>query len=367
MQFSPSPDGTRFAFACEDGATWSDRVLGNLCIGTGASASVVVRGDALNPRGVFKPASGWGFANAVWSPDGLRLTFTVFPADSIIDGTPPSSTYALDLRTGAVTQLTSYTESTSWITPRWAPDSSSIAMLSGSNVDALTVFDPDTGARTSVGANVSYVVNVGAYAWSPDSGSIAFGATDTADTISASLYIFDIAGRSVAKIADAAAFGEVAWSPDGESLALTASADPPTSRTNRTTSWIVRRDGSDLRRVDGKLYSGSGPYVWAPDGRHLVLTGIDASDKRGIFVGAADGSPATLLVEFPRGSPTSPALHFAVWSPGSSEMVFTNGGYCYKGFCVSGKLFLYDPASGRTAHLGDRLVDAILRPSGPRT
>jgi Tol biopolymer transport system component len=77
------------------------------------------------------------------------------------------------------------------------------------------------------------------------------------------------------------------WSPDGNWLSFTRNPPSPIDCSNSSV-WIMRRDGSDLRRI----VAGCGAR-WSPDGHRLVYT---STRGKGLFVvNIGGGAPRRLL------------------------------------------------------------------------
>jgi len=104
---------------------------------------------------------------------------------------------------------------------------------------------------------------------------------------------------------------EPAFSPDGKLVAF--SSDRADTATGRTDIWVIRRDGTGLRRLTTGL-NARGP-AWSPDGKQLA-----AGTDTGIVTFPATGKPAVSHVT------TNDATHsdFApAWAADGAHLVFT--------------------------------------------
>jgi Tol biopolymer transport system component len=145
----------------------------------------------------------------------------------------------------------------------------------------------------------------GRAAWSPDGRRIAFRSERFEDGRRLqSLYVMGADGRGPRRLTPANltvladADGGLSWSPDGTRLVFDA------ARGLQPGIWIVRADGSGLRR----LASGFEP-VWAPRGELIAF------QSRGIRVISARGGAARRLT---RGDGDG----FAEWSPDGRRLAF---------------------------------------------
>jgi Tol biopolymer transport system component len=201
--------------------------------------------------------------------------------------------------------------------PSWLPDGSLVyerRELSGSN-EAVRVERSRPGAAPEVVADGA--------AWpgaSPDGSLVAMTRFDKQDQ----LVIKNLAGGPERTLVDTPRLGSIAFprfSPDGAWIAFTATSDPslsdlpflpvpePGPLSGRESSpptprrlgpqagvriaeahgipwdvWVVRPDGSDLRRVTA-FFDDDSSVAWSPDGRWLVTLSAEA-----LHVVAVDGS-----------------------------------------------------------------------------
>jgi len=147
--------------------------------------------------------------------------------------------------------------------PVWSPDGSRIAFSRsrGESIDFaprqsdVYVIEVDTGAAQRLTTDGT---SHGA-AWSPDGSLLSLSQ-------GGDLAVMRVDGGDRRVIASRAGRGE--WSPDGSRLAF---LDLDSKRPS-----IVGADGSNRRQV-GHGVTGSGPVVWTPDGRSVVLSTVRSS------------------------------------------------------------------------------------------
>jgi Tol biopolymer transport system component len=110
--------------------------------------------------------------------------------------------------------------------------------------------------------------------------------------------------RLVVRLASAAG---ASWSPDGKLIAFAGSA-PGEPRTHL---YVVRPDGSGLRRLTGEITSDR--PVWSPDGK-LIAFGTYASS---IDVIAPDGTGRKTVASMPGAD-----IRSLAWSPDGRTIAF---------------------------------------------
>jgi TolB protein len=229
-----SPDGTRIAF--------------------------VAAGAGINDYDIWvMRADGTGFINLTpnvvltershsWSPDGTRLAFTstlnARDAASSVEVVDADGRGRRVLATGS--------------RPAWSPDGTRIAYHGEGGIHVLGV--AGGGDRLVAPAASSFA---GRPSWSPDGRRIAY-------VRDGDVWVLD-ADRSDPLPLTSFPAGRFAyapaWSPAGSTIAFAvASVSAPVSND----VWVVRDDGTGLRRVMRATFVEAGPD-WAPDGRSLVF------------------------------------------------------------------------------------------------
>ncbi|MBA3745757.1 hypothetical protein [Sporichthya sp.] len=132
---------------------------------------------------------------------------------------------------------------------------------------------------------------------------------------------------------------EPAFSPNGKLIAF--SSDRADISAGRTDIWLVRRDGTGMRRVTTGL-NARGP-AWSPDGKRIA-----ASTDSGVVAFSATGKALVQVT-------TNTAEHtdFApVWNSGGSHVIFTRT--TFTNGATTGQSLWYAAANGSGAK---RLLD----------
>ncbi len=115
----PSPDGSRIAFILMPDSQVPFTVGGLW----------VMNADGTDVRFLAEADAGHGYAPA-WSPDGTQIAFVVRenpddPQADLSAGALLSNVYRIEIRSGALTRVTTFTDAIAG-TPVWSPDGSSL-------------------------------------------------------------------------------------------------------------------------------------------------------------------------------------------------------------------------------------------------
>jgi Tol biopolymer transport system component len=226
-----------------------------------------------------------------WSPDGTRLLWLrhVIPQDgrpfdqlvvSNPDGTDPKT---------VVDQV-------GYIAYRgraWSSDSRTVAfVIMGDHSTELHVADAATGADTTISRwDRSVQIDVD---WSPDATRLVVGVPD------AGIFTMARDGSDQRQISDLPAY-RIGWSPTGTQIVAEAGgvdgAHPGV--------WVLGADGSDPQRLSPRSEVDLGP-VWSPDGRWIAFsrdTEIERADQpqfgTTVFLMRADGSDLRRVARAP--------------------------------------------------------------------
>src|SRR3954469_7540053 len=258
------------------------------------------------------------------SPDGTRVAFTVKAANPRRDGYRTALWIVPADASAPARQLTLGINSDS--TPRWSPDSRSLAFLSDREsvlMKAGAGDDPSRRDQIKEGVVQAWLLpmdggeahqltklpqNVTDMAWSPDGDRLLLVSgsrkaerepdrdpklppkvdTKLIDRLQFMLngegYIFEhppklwvltLSSGELERITDGDTRDEnPAWSPDGTRIAYTSNPQPDADLTWRTDVFVIDADGGKPLRVTGG--DGNRAFdmaVWAPDGRTLAALG----------------------------------------------------------------------------------------------
>ena len=210
-----SPDGTKVAFAREDGGDYEIFVMD--ADGTNVLPLTAVGGFNSEPS---------------WSPDGTKIAFStdregagtdIFVMDA--DGTNP---------------LNLTDDSADGSHPSWSPDGTKIgfARSVGSTLD---IFVMDADGSNAVNVTQSDTRNDTEPSWSPDGSKLVFESSDDLVFEFPEIYVIDADGSNQAPLTDNDADdGEPVWSPDGSTIAFTSNRDEDVDEI-----YLMNADGSD--------------------------------------------------------------------------------------------------------------------------
>jgi hypothetical protein len=209
--------------------------------------------------------------DGAWSPDGRRVVYR----DSRRGINEDDEIYVVDADGTTARNLTEH-PGNDW-GPDWSPDGAWIAFNSDRDgVLAGYLVRPDGSdlRRIDVDGWFEYP------SFSPDGSHLVFERPNGGDY---DLYTVELATGDVRQLTDAPGDdGWAVWSPDGSTIAfsserddcLRAAADVDCWSSGDPGEhhdiWIMDADGSNQRRVTPEV----GQFVaWAPDGKHLLISG----------------------------------------------------------------------------------------------
>lgn len=163
-------------------------------------------------------------------------------------------------------------------------------------------------------------------AWSRDGHKIAFHSE-----ISRGISTMNADGSDVRIVTDNRGVidvvdNEPTWGPDGRIGFVRTWSDAGVGHHD---VFVVNADGSDLRQVTRTSLVES-ELEWSPDGRYFTFAGFRRGAPGALYLIRADGSRLRRLTTPKGGSDTEPA-----WSPDSGRIVFTRisrprGRYCFR-------------------------------------
>lgn len=264
--------------------------------------------------------------------------------------------FTVDPRSGLIERLTDdipYDEAAAW-----SPDGRQLAFgrsqVINTSRDLYVMNGDGSGLRNLTSTPIA---NEALPAWSPDGKRIAFIRTDPDVALTniqedPNLYVIDADGTGLAPVLVGASSPDwPAWHPNGRSIAY---VDNATNEIN-----IINVDGSQPRRLDIEgAVTGTvlGPK-WSPDGRWIVFTTQTGANFFGdrIWIVRADGTGLKRLVPIPDSENFQPR-----WSPDGKKIVFVNVRD------ADWNLFTMNPDGSGVQRLTDIGIDMAFPDWGPR-
>lgn len=192
-------------------------------------------------------------------------------------------------------------------------------------------------------------------AWSPDGTQIAFAAqigTTEEDQRRTEIYVMRADGTDMRRLTTNAALdGWPSWSPDGTRIAFTRITDPGAASARSGIVVIDVDSGRVMQITWVALPSFDLSPAWSPDGSMIAFT-------RAARAGSADPGAAIYVVTPDGGEPKKLADDGAEpdWSPDGTRIAFTSyrddfGRTCFHECSTSGEIYVLDVESGQAERL----------------
>ncbi|WP_435771812.1 TolB family protein [Nocardioides sp. SYSU DS0651] len=213
-----------------------------------------------------------------WSPDGRRIAFACATGEDA-----QYDLYVMDADGSRRRRVTATPECEE--TPRWSPDGARLYFTGGpcGGAHAVAVVDVD-------GTDRAELAPVGSWpALSPDGRRLLYDVPIEGGTfLETTLWSVGVDGGKPAELGPAGlpAAYESSWSPDGERIAFISptgdvtAEDPPRWGED---VFVMRVDGTGVRRLTRTPGNDHWPPAWSPDGRFLVYSADGAANEDGVL------------------------------------------------------------------------------------
>jgi Tol biopolymer transport system component len=325
-----SPDGTSYAFACDDSGTRpASGYMNNLRV-SGAQGSEIVA-----PRGPLEAYGAYTPHQISWSPAGDRISFRKRNRDNA----EVADVYVVDLKSMVTTRVIENAGHEPRGPVAWSPDGTSFIIQhvwSGRSSDLIRV-DAATGERIDLARGIDRLLAVEGFAWSPSGREVAFVGVTYAESYDAAVFVVSGTGGGARRIMDGTIAAEpLAWSPDGRWIAVTVNVRDPGADYFAYRVFVIRSDGSEERALPDEVSNSRNPH-WAPNSSHLAMMGT-LRGKNGIVVTSIRGAEPVMVSE----ESGSSFPDFIVWGGDGRSLYFTREGLCGQGGCTPGYLYVGD-------------------------
>jgi dipeptidyl aminopeptidase/acylaminoacyl peptidase len=219
-----------------------------------------------------------------WSPDSKTLAFlSARPADGASTETPKTQIYLLSMAGGgegiALTKLKNSVQSF-----QWAPDNTRIVLVSSSGpLDSVAPADRKSDVRHYT--HIQYKFN--------DSGWF--------DDKRRHLWVVNVASGESKQITDGQDWNDTdpQWSPDGSRIAFVSDRTGKAyDDSHNTDVWLIAPTGGALVKISDHAFEDENPR-WSPDGKQIVFTGQTAIHQfpKLYIANSAGESPSHLAVK----------------------------------------------------------------------
>ncbi len=202
--------------------------------------------------------------------------------------------------------------------PKWSPDGSKIAFMSGrdGNLEIYTM-NADGSAQTRITNNP---LADGFPAWSHDSTKIAFVRGNLNSPSTFEIFVMNADGSNQTQLTtDSAIDGVPSWSPDSTKIVF-MSGGSSVFDANSFEIFVINANGSNRTRLTNNTIADGQPS-YSPDGTKILFASGNAMNPNGIeiFVMNVDGSNRIQLTS------NNVTDGFPAWSFDGSNIVFASG------------------------------------------
>jgi ABC-type nickel/cobalt efflux system permease component RcnA len=203
-----------------------------------------------------------------WSPDGERIIFqwTDVSDDS---GTGFGSLRSLDPVTGEKEPLFQDSQLPSF-SASWSPDGEWLSFYTPGVTTNLQIYNLRDGSSWTFPTQLAAPVT-----WSPDSSALLMqGLHETGADITTHLILLDVRRGEVIDLnqGGGAHSGFAAWSPDGSLIADVRRSADDSAAARGNELWIIRPDGTQVKRLSGGENVVYSHLAWSPDSRYLLYS-----------------------------------------------------------------------------------------------
>jgi TolB protein len=276
-----------------------------------------MRPDGSHQRPIVRASSD--IVKLSWSPDGEWIAYEIRTQEGVC-----SQLYVVRADGTHVRRLKH--DRWCYSDPAWSPDGGRIAFSRSGHGGFTSVWlmNVDGSDLRQLTHGVKVDTNP---SWSPDGTTIAFSRDRLLGGLP-SIWLMDADGTNQHELRTASAACEQStepdWSPEGHWIAFTRDcntlgpADDPMAERYWSDVFVVRPDGTDLRRLTNAALPRAGTNgspAWSSDGKRIVFASDRArSDLRDVYVMNADGTGQKRLTRR-AGESVASRPHSPDWGP----------------------------------------------------
>jgi Tol biopolymer transport system component len=235
-----------------------------------------------------------------WSPDGKRITFSVYKGKRW-------DLYMVNADSSNLRRLTD--DSADGNSAAWSPNGKKIAFASkrAGNTD-IYIMSADKSNLVQLTSNVGKLN--GGPSWSPDGKKIAF--VSNRDGHFAQIYVMNADGSNQTRLTNnsAAEFGPE-WSPDGKRIIFESNRD----NGDIDEIYVMNADGSNQTRITNRTPDGFNNIypTWVPKTNRISFSSFGKDKIINVYMADPDGSNLSVLIDH---------ASYARWSPKGAKVVY---------------------------------------------